>query len=104
MISLKEFGKNIKKYRQEKGLTQEQLSTLAESTPQTLSGIERGRNFPSFKLLNNIIEALEIKPYELFVFDSDKIDDLNLNKRIKNITQRQLTLIEKLIDIVIGSY
>lgn len=104
MISLKEFGKNIKKYRQEKGLTQEQLSTLAESTPQTLSGIERGKNFPSFKLLNNIIEALEIKPYKLFVFDSDKIDDLNLNKRIKNITQRQLALIEKLIDIVIGSY
>ena len=68
------IGAKIKLYRKSKGFTQEKLAELADSTPQTLSGIENGKNFPSFSLLCKIIEVLDIVPYQLFMFDNSKVD------------------------------
>lgn len=58
--------KNIKKYRQEKGLTQEQLSELCNISPDYLSEIERGKKTPSLKRFILIAEKLEIAPQKFF--------------------------------------
>ena len=59
--------KNIKKYRKQKGYTQEQLSELANISTDYLSEIERGKKKPSIDTLDSITSALEIEPYMLFV-------------------------------------
>ena len=59
--------KNIKKYRLEKGLTQEKLSELCNISVDYLSEIERGKKTPSLKRLIIIAEKLEIKIEKLFI-------------------------------------
>ena len=56
---------NIKKYREKAGLTQEQLSEMAEISPDYLSEIERGKKIPSMKRFFKIAKALNIQPYQL---------------------------------------
>lgn len=63
------FGKKVREYRDLKGITQENLCEKINITPQTLSGIENGHTFPSYKVLTGIISALEIKPELLFTYD-----------------------------------
>ncbi len=58
--------KNIKKFRQEKNLTQEQLSELCDISQDYLSEIERGKKTPSLKRFILIAEKLEIPPQRFF--------------------------------------
>ena len=58
--------KNIKKYREEKILTQEQLADKAGISADYISEIERGKKTPSIKRLLLIAEALEIDIEALF--------------------------------------
>jgi len=57
--------KNIKKFRLEKGLTQEKLSELCNISVDYLSEIERGKKTPSLKRFITIAEKLEM-PFEKF--------------------------------------
>jgi transcriptional regulator with XRE-family HTH domain len=53
------LGKNIKKYRKAKGLSQDKLAKLADVTYTTLVKIESGANDnPTFKTLKKIASAL----------------------------------------------
>ena len=56
---------NVKKYREKAGLTQEQLSEIADISPDYLSEIERGKKMPSMKRLFKIAAALRIPAYKL---------------------------------------
>lgn len=56
---------NIKKYRKEKGFTQETLSEMVDISRDYLSNIERGKYTPSFKTIVALAEALEIEPHLL---------------------------------------
>lgn len=58
--------KNIKKYREKRKLTQEQLADLAKISADYISEIERGKKTPSLKRLILIAEALEIDIQVLF--------------------------------------
>ena len=59
--------KNIKKFRLEKGLTQEKLSELIGISTDYLSEIERGKKTPSFKRMELLAKALGIEVYKLFM-------------------------------------
>ena len=59
--------KNIKKYRLEKGLTQEQLSEMCGISTDYLSEIERCKKVPSLKRLIVIIEKLDVKIEKFFI-------------------------------------
>lgn len=58
--------RNIKKFRQEKKLTQEQLSELCDISQDYLSEIERGKKTPSLKRFILIAEKLEVPPQRFF--------------------------------------
>ena len=62
------IGKRIKELRKKRGLSQERLAEMVNIEQNTLSYIETGINFCSAETLENIIEALEITPEELFIF------------------------------------
>ena len=59
---------NIKKYRNQKGLSQEKLSEIAGISRDYLSEIERGKRTPSLKRLLMIADVLEIEAYKLLMY------------------------------------
>ena len=68
------LGKNIKKYRKLRGLTQEKTAELIEIEVRTLSLIETGNNFVTSKTLGKLAEVLQVSPANLF--EDSNIDNL----------------------------
>lgn len=58
-------GNAIAKARQEKGITQEVLSGLADIGRTHLSAIERGERKPTLETLWRVALALDVRPSEL---------------------------------------
>jgi transcriptional regulator with XRE-family HTH domain len=87
------FIANLKKNRQERGISQTALSRMCDTTTNYIGQIEMGRRIPSFEKIEQIAAALEIPSYQLFVFEAeeDKKEILNakeylgkMPKRVKN--------------------
>ena len=58
-------GRNVKRVRQEKGLTQEQLAELSGFSQQYISGLEQGRRNPTVVSLYELATALGVSHMEL---------------------------------------
>ena len=73
MYNLKVFGKNLKRWRNFRGLTQEQLGAKVSLTKYTISNVEVGKQ-KNLGLTNVIsfCEALNVKIEELF-FEDPKV-------------------------------
>ena len=54
------FGKNVRKIRKHRGLTQEELAFEAEIDLTYVGGIERGKRNPSLVVMARIADALSI--------------------------------------------
>lgn len=55
-------GRNVKRLRQAKKLTQEALAHAAEIDTRYVGGIERGQENPSVAVLGRLAEALDVHP------------------------------------------
>ena len=66
MTRLDLLGKNIKNYREKKGLTQNQLAELVELSREHLGSVETGNDFLSLRKLFEIADVLET-PVKYFV-------------------------------------
>jgi transcriptional regulator with XRE-family HTH domain len=65
-ISKSNIAKNIKKLRQEKGISQDRLSKLADLSLNSIVNIETGNNpNPTIETLEKIAKAFEISIDEL---------------------------------------
>ncbi|ADU15413.1 helix-turn-helix domain protein (plasmid) [Asticcacaulis excentricus CB 48] len=58
-------GENLKRLRQEKGLTQEVLESRSGLSQQYLSGLERGKRNPTIITVYEISQALGVHYLEL---------------------------------------
>lgn len=69
---LKNIGRNIKKIREEQGLSQVDLIGKMEGLfdPTNISRIESGRNNPTIYTLQRIADALEVSLVELVKISS----------------------------------
>ena len=65
-----EFGKNLRKIRKNKGLTQQDLANDIAVEISQISRIERGIINTSISTANTLAEALKIDITELFSFDN----------------------------------
>lgn len=65
------FIENMKLYRKKKGLSQAQLAESCDVSNGTIGNIECGLTKPSFDLILQIAEVLEIKPELLFSSDDN---------------------------------
>jgi len=63
------FGKNLRRVRRQKDLTQEQLAEAAEISIEFLSNIERGINAPSFETIQKLSKVLGV-PASVFFEDA----------------------------------
>ena len=61
-----QLGAKIKRLRQKQGLTQEQLSEMADISTRALAGIESGKNFMSSQTLEKILGCLRVSLNDLF--------------------------------------
>ena len=74
MDIVKVFGTNVRRYRNEKGISQEKLAELSGLHRTYISAIECGKRSISLDNIQKIAEALEIETYLLFIDDSDRKD------------------------------
>lgn len=63
-------GKNIKKAREAKGISQEQLAERLNVTRQAVSNWERGKTEPDIQMLQQLSEVLEVSVEELIYGES----------------------------------
>ena len=62
----KQLGFKIKRLRQKKGITQEQLAEMANISTRSLSGIELGENFMTAQTMESLLKCLGVTIDELF--------------------------------------
>lgn len=75
------LGNNIKKYRNERSMTQEQLACQLSVSAQAISKWERGENMPDAEMLPQIADALGVSIDTLFD-RREKVTDLRLARTI----------------------
>lgn len=63
------FQCNLKRFRQARGLTQEQLAQMVGVRRETIMRLEKAQYNPSLKLAIAISRAVEAEIEEIFVFD-----------------------------------
>lgn len=61
------FGATIRRLREERGWTQEELSERASMNASYLGFIERGDNIPTLLIIVQLAEAFEVDPGALLV-------------------------------------
>lgn len=61
-----EFGKKVRKLREEKSWSQEFFAEVSGLHRTYISGIERGTRNPTLTVIWQIADALEVHPSELF--------------------------------------
>ena len=86
------LGKRIKELRKNRNYTQEKLAELAGIEIPSLSNIENGKNYPSNDTLENLSKALEVRPFELYLFDYYQSQEILINEMIQSMKKdEQLT-------------
>jgi transcriptional regulator with XRE-family HTH domain len=59
------FGRNVRRFRKERGLTQEALAHEVEIDVSYLGQIERGERNPTLSVVDRIAAVLKVTPVEL---------------------------------------
>lgn len=71
---MNDIMKNIKRLRQKRGLTQEELGSKLHVTRQAVSNWETGKNQPDIELLKSLAEAFEVDVTELLYAPKPDVD------------------------------
>lgn len=100
-IILQEIGKRILDRRKQLGLTQEALAEKAEVTTQFVSYAESGKRAMRPENLLKISVALGVSADYLLTGDIIDKDSLLISEKLRQLTPKQLQLIESLIDTYI---
>ena len=87
------FLNNLKRYRKDNKLSQMALAEKCGTSASYIGEIEIGKKFPSVEMVQKFADALNIKPYKLFMEEND-IYVANLSP------QKRQRLVEKLQESV----
>jgi transcriptional regulator with XRE-family HTH domain len=68
-------GRNVRRVRLEKGLSQERFAELSGFTQQYLSGLENGRRNPTIVTLYELARALDIEHVALVAPDEEAVTE-----------------------------
>ncbi len=84
--NLKEiFSDNLKYYRKQAGLTQDDFAKVVGTDPVYISYIENGKRFPSVEYIEKMAESLNIESYKLFL-----PADIETNELAKDVLYNKL--------------
>lgn len=76
------FGQRVRAVRTSLGLKQRTVANRIGIEEKHLGRIERGERRPSFELIFDLAEAMDVAPRVLFEFDRDESNPAVLQKRI----------------------
>lgn len=96
---LKGFGNKIQEYRHNLGVSQEHLAELAGLAPNTVTNLENGKTFITYKSLCALCKALNVSPVELFNFNMS-VEDENLTKILALASSLSIPQQKHLIEII----
>ncbi|MDJ0513770.1 MAG: helix-turn-helix transcriptional regulator [Methyloceanibacter sp.] len=65
MDSRQVVGRNVRRIREERGLSQEELAFETDLHRTYVSGVERGVRNPTVLVIDRLAKALKVKPHEL---------------------------------------
>ena len=66
-------GRNVRRFRLDRGLTQEQFATLSGFGQNYLSDLERGRRNPTVVTLWELAQPLGVTPIDLITPDEEAL-------------------------------
>ena len=96
-----EIGSRIRKYREERGLSQKQLAELIGVKNNRVSNWEQGLNRPDADILAALCRALQVSPSELL--DVRLVDDeLNAHERKVIMAYRAKPELQPAVNILLG--
>ena len=58
-------GRNVRRFRREKGWTQEVLAEVAGVSQQSISDLENGKSNPTILTLHELAQGLGVRPMDL---------------------------------------
>jgi len=75
MDTVDNLGNNIKRYRHERKVTQEQLAELAGISLQFLQAVESGKEIPGIELFQTLSTVLDVLPSQLLSDPLEPVDN-----------------------------
>lgn len=87
MLLKKTFGRNVKYYRFQNRMTQEQLAELTDLSPRYISNIENGTGNVSLDTIESLVEALNVEYQDLFATENVEIKFKKVNMIKKEVGQ-----------------
>lgn len=82
------INENIKKYRKQKGMSQEEMAVRLNVVRQTVSKWETGLSVPDADILMQIAELLEISVGQLLDIDTDKKEQNSLSEELARLNDQ----------------
>ena len=99
----KRLGKNIQKYRELAGKSQEDLAEYIGVSVTSISNIERGANYPSFENFIKILNFINASP-NMVMFDMVEQAQITraseLWKKMKKLTAEERNKVFKIIEVL----
>jgi len=92
------FIENLRFWRKKRGISQLKLSEMVNISPNYLNAVENGKNFPSPEVIQNILESLEILPYQLFI--EYPAEDVAVNSVASDLLAVKQRLIKEINDML----
>ena len=82
------INENIKKYRKQKGMSQEEMAVRLNVVRQTVSKWESGLSVPDADILMQIAELLEVSVGQLLDIDTDKKEQNSLSEELARLNDQ----------------
>lgn len=83
------LGKRLQEIRKIRKLTQEQIAEYVDIDTSSVSNIENGKYYPSAENLEKFLKILNIKPSDIFTFESHApVDDL-INEMLTSMKESE---------------
>ena len=96
-----EIGSRIRKYREERGLSQKQFAEKIGVSNSRVSNLEQGINRPDADILANICIALDVSP-SLLLGIRVSTDELTEQERRVLLAYRSRTELQQAVNILLG--
>ena len=98
--NLKEiFSDNLKYYRKQAGLTQDDFAKSVQTDPVYISYIENGKRFPSIEYIEKMAKVLNIESYKLFLPADLEINSLANDVLYNKIKESMINALDLVFEV-----
>ncbi|MDO5436709.1 MAG: helix-turn-helix transcriptional regulator [bacterium] len=97
------LGKRLQEIRKTRKLTQEQVAERVGMETSSISNVENGKYYPSAENLDKILNILDVKPGEVFAFESlrpveelidEMFDSMKNNEKLARLMYKFYTTVK----------